>query len=126
MYSLLVATFLGTMGLPHILVRFYTNPNGHAARRTTVRVLSLLGLFYAFPAVYGAIGRAMAPQLYVTGQTDDIVLRLPTLAWPGTVGTVARRADSGGSVRGVPVDLVRTARVARRDDLARRLAAAPA
>jgi cation/acetate symporter len=33
-YSLLVATFLGTMGLPHILVRFYTNPDGHAARRT--------------------------------------------------------------------------------------------
>ena len=58
LYSLLVATFLGTMGLPHILVRFYTNPDGHAARRTTVRVLTLLGLFYAFPAVYGALGRA--------------------------------------------------------------------
>ena len=27
-YSLLLATFLGTMGLPHILVRFYTNPDG--------------------------------------------------------------------------------------------------
>ena len=35
-YSLLLATFLGTMGLPHILVRFYTNPDGPAARRTTV------------------------------------------------------------------------------------------
>ena len=31
------------MGLPHILVRFYTNPDGPAARRTTVRVLGLLG-----------------------------------------------------------------------------------
>ena len=69
-YSLLVATFLGTMGLPHILVRFYTNPDGHAARRTTVRVLTLLGMFYAFPAVYGALGRALTPQLYVTGQTS--------------------------------------------------------
>jgi cation/acetate symporter len=86
-YSLLVATFLGTMGLPHILVRFYTNPDGHAARHTTVRVLSLLGLFYAFPAVYGALGRTLVPQLYVTGQTDDVVLRLPAAAWPGTVGT---------------------------------------
>ena len=27
-YSLMVATFLGTMGLPHVLVRFYTNPDG--------------------------------------------------------------------------------------------------
>ena len=53
-YSLLLATFLGTMGLPHILVRFYTNPDGSAARRTTVRVLGLLGAFYLFPAVYGA------------------------------------------------------------------------
>ena len=46
---LLLATFLGTMGLPHILVRFYTNPDGSAARRTTVRVLGLLGAFYLFP-----------------------------------------------------------------------------
>jgi cation/acetate symporter len=96
-YSLLVATFLGTMGLPHILVRFYTNPNGHAARRTTVRVLSLLGLFYAFPAVYGALGRVMAPQLYVTGQTDDVVLRLPSLAWPGTVGTILGAMTAAGA-----------------------------
>jgi Na+(H+)/acetate symporter ActP len=96
-YSLLVATFLGTMGLPHILVRFYTNPDGHAARRTTVRVLSLLGLFYAFPAVYGALGRTLTPQLYVTGQTDDVVLRLPHAAWPGTVGTILGALTAAGA-----------------------------
>ena len=45
-YSLIVATFLGTMGLPHVVVRFYTNPDGRAARRTTLVVLGLLGLFY--------------------------------------------------------------------------------
>ncbi len=87
-YSLLLATFLGTMGLPHILVRFYTNPDGHAARHTTVRVLGLLSLFYLFPGVYGALGRALTPQLYTTGQTDDVVLTLPRLAWPGTMGTL--------------------------------------
>ena len=32
-YSLILATFLGTMGLPHVLVRFYTNPDGRTARR---------------------------------------------------------------------------------------------
>ena len=57
-YSLLLTTFLGTMGLPHILVRFYTNPDGPAARRTTV-VLGLLALFYAFPIVYGLLGRVL-------------------------------------------------------------------
>ena len=30
-YSLMVATFLGTMGLPHVVVRYYTNPDGRAA-----------------------------------------------------------------------------------------------
>jgi cation/acetate symporter len=96
-YSLLVATFLGTMGLPHILVRFYTNPDGHAARHTTVRVLGLLSLFYMFPAFYGALGRALTPQLYVTGQTDDVVLRLPRAAWPGTVGTLLTALTAAGA-----------------------------
>ena len=42
-YSIVLATFLGTMGLPHVVVRFYTNPDGGAARRTTLTVLALLG-----------------------------------------------------------------------------------
>jgi len=96
-YSLLIATFLGTMGLPHILVRFYTNPDGHAARHTTVRVLALLSLFYLFPAVYGALGRVLTPQLYLTGQTDDVVLTLPRLAWPGTVGTLLTAVTCAGA-----------------------------
>ena len=56
------ASFLDTMGPPHILVRFSTDPDGRAARRTTVRVLGLLGLFYAFPAVYGLLGRCWSPR----------------------------------------------------------------
>jgi len=96
-YSLLVATFLGTMGLPHVLVRFYTNPDGYAARRTTVRVLGLLSLFYLFPALYGAMGRALTPQLYTTGQTDDVVLTLPHAAWPGTAGTILTAITCAGA-----------------------------
>src|SRR5690606_32204591 len=61
-YSLILALFFGTMGLPHVLVRFYTNPDGRAARRTTVAVLGLLGLFYVLPAVYGALGRLYTPE----------------------------------------------------------------
>ena len=38
-YSLMLATMFGTAGLPHILVRFYTNRDGHAARQTTLVVL---------------------------------------------------------------------------------------
>jgi Na+(H+)/acetate symporter ActP len=96
-YSLLVATFLGTMGLPHILVRFYTNPDGSAARRTTVRVLGLLGLFYLFPAVYAALGRVLTPELYVRGETDSVVLELPEAAWPGLGGELLAALTAAGA-----------------------------
>jgi cation/acetate symporter len=96
-YSLLIATFLGTMGLPHILVRFYTNPDGRAARRTTVRVLGLLGLFYLFPPVYGALGRVLTPELYVTGETDAVVLELPEAAWPGLGGEILAALTAAGA-----------------------------
>jgi Na+(H+)/acetate symporter ActP len=96
-YSLLLATFLGTMGLPHILVRFYTNPDGSAARRTTVRVLGLLGAFYLFPSVYGLLGRAFTPELYVTGDTDSVVLRVPAAAWPGWPGDVLAAIVAAGA-----------------------------
>jgi cation/acetate symporter len=96
-YSLLIATFLGTMGLPHILVRFYTNRDGPSARRTTVRVLGLLGLFYAFPAVYGALGRVLTPELYLTGETDSVVLRLPEAAWPGLGGELLGALVAAGA-----------------------------
>jgi cation/acetate symporter len=79
-YSLILATFLGTMGLPHVLVRFYTNPDGASARRTTLVVLALVGLFYLFPTLYGVLGRIYTPQLLMTGHTDAVVLLLPEAA----------------------------------------------
>ncbi|GLY25841.1 cation acetate symporter [Micromonospora sp. NBRC 101691] len=79
-YSLILATFLGTMGLPHVLVRFYTNPDGAAARRTTLVVLALVGAFYLLPTLYGVLGRVYTPQLLVTGQTDAVVVLLPGAA----------------------------------------------
>ncbi|GAB7049177.1 sodium/solute symporter [Catenuloplanes indicus] len=79
-YSLILATFLGTMGLPHVLVRFYTNRDGAAARRTTLVVLGLVGLFYLLPTIYGALGRVYTPQLLLTGDTDAVVLLLPGAA----------------------------------------------
>ncbi|SDS70761.1 Na+(or H+)/acetate symporter ActP [Nocardioides scoriae] len=75
-YSLMVATFLGVMGLPHVVVRYYTNPDGRAARQTTLTVLAMLGLFYVVPPVYGALGRLYAPDL-AAGGSDSVVLALP-------------------------------------------------
>ncbi|MEJ3405917.1 cation acetate symporter [Rathayibacter sp. YIM 133350] len=84
--SLLVALLLGTMGLPHVLVRFYTNPDGDAARLTTVIVLGLLSVFYLFPTVLGLIGRAYAPDLADPGTADALVLLLPGRLVPGIGG----------------------------------------
>ncbi|CAN5692690.1 cation acetate symporter [soil metagenome] len=96
-YSLILATFLGTMGLPHVLVRFYTNPDGRAARRTTVVVLALLGVFYLFPTIYGALGRLYTPQLLLTGQTDATVLLLPGAAIGGLGGQLLGALVAAGA-----------------------------
>ncbi|WP_404424856.1 cation acetate symporter [Nibricoccus sp. IMCC34717] len=82
-YSLIIALVCGTAGLPHILVRFYTNPDGVAAKRTTMWVMILIGVFYVFPPIFGLLGRNLMPELY-TGLsgikgTDQVVLKLPTL-----------------------------------------------
>ncbi len=76
-YSLLLATFLGTMGLPHVLVRFYANPDGRSARRTAVFVLALIGIFYVVVTAVGALCRLYTPQLLISGGTDAAVLLLP-------------------------------------------------
>ncbi|MBP2477216.1 Na+(H+)/acetate symporter ActP [Crossiella equi] len=96
-YSLIVATFLGTMGLPHVLVRFYTNPTGRAARRTTLVVLGLLGVFYLFPTVFGVLGRLYAPELLMTGATDALVLVLPNRLIGGFAGELLGALVAGGA-----------------------------
>jgi cation/acetate symporter len=92
-YSLIVATFLGTMGLPHVVVRFYTNPDGRAARRTTLVVLALLGSFYLLPPVYGALGRVYGE----SARPDVLVLELPRLMVPGTGGELLAALVTAGA-----------------------------
>lgn len=86
LYSLMVATFLGAMGLPHVIARFYTNPDGRGARRTTVGVLGLLGAFYLLPEVHGGLGRLFAPGLAEANRADTVVLLLPGRLVPGAAG----------------------------------------
>ena len=76
-YSLIIALFLGTMGLPHVLARFYTNPDGGAARRSALVVLGLLGAFYVLVVLLGVMSRLYTPHLLVSGDTDAAVLLLP-------------------------------------------------
>ncbi|TXS46226.1 cation acetate symporter [Streptomyces sp. uw30] len=96
-YGLILATFLGTMGLPHVVVRFYTSPHGVAARRTTVAVLGLIGAFYLLPPVYGALGRLYAPELTLTGDADAAALLLPDRMIGGLGGDLLGALVAGGA-----------------------------
>ena len=96
-YSLIIALVCGTAGLPHILVRFYTNPDGVAAKRTTMWVMILIGVFYLFPPVFGVMGRNLMPELYnglagVKG-TDGVVLKLPRILNQKAEGGFPRRGE---------------------------------
>jgi cation/acetate symporter len=95
--SLMVALLLGTLGLPHVLVRFYTNPDGPAARRTTLIVLVLLSVFYLFPTALGLLGRAFAPDLATPGDADALVLVLPDRLVPGLGGELLTALVIGGA-----------------------------
>ncbi|EKU45422.1 cation acetate symporter [Brevibacterium sp. LS14] len=51
--SLALALVLGTAGLPHVLMRFYTVPTAREARRSVVWAIWLIGAFYLFTLVLG-------------------------------------------------------------------------
>ena len=51
--SLALALVLGTAGLPHVLMRFYTVPSAKEARRSVVWAIWLIGGFYLFTLILG-------------------------------------------------------------------------
>jgi cation/acetate symporter len=65
--SLGLALVLGTAGLPHVLMRFYTVPTAKDARRSVVWAIWLIGIFYLFSLVigYGA-GALVGPDTILT------------------------------------------------------------
>lgn len=97
-FSIMVATFLGAMGLPHVLVRFYTNTDGRAARRTALSVIALLSLFYLFPVLLGVFARLYVPQLLITGKADAAVLLLPSAAIAGLPGELLGALVAAGAI----------------------------
>ena len=51
--SLGLALVLGTAGLPHILIRFYTVPTAKAARRSVIWAIGIIGSFYILTTFLG-------------------------------------------------------------------------
>jgi len=60
--SLGLALVLGTAGLPHILMRFFTVPTAKAARSSVVSAMFIIGFFYLLTTVIGFGARAILGQ----------------------------------------------------------------
>ncbi len=65
--SLGLALILGTAGLPHILVRFYTVPDAKTARHSVVWAMVLIGSFYIMTTFLGFGAATIVGPDYITG-----------------------------------------------------------
>ena len=78
--SLGLALVLGTAGLPHILMRFFTVPNAKAARSSVVWAMFLIGFFYLLTTFIGFGARAILGQGGVEAAGGGGNLAAPNLA----------------------------------------------
>src|SRR4051812_12775904 len=78
--SLGLALVLGTAGLPHILMRFFTVPNAKAARTSVVWAMFIIGFFYLLTTFIGFGARAFLGEAGVEGAGKGGNLAAPNLA----------------------------------------------
>lgn len=79
--SLSLALVLGTAGLPHVLMRFYTVPSGREARRSVVWAIWLIGLFYLLTLVLGYGAAALVGREDILGAPGAVNAAAPLLAF---------------------------------------------
>jgi cation/acetate symporter len=78
--SLGLALVLGTAGLPHILMRFFTVPDAKAARGSVVWAMFIIGFFYLLTTFIGFGARAFLGEGGVTAAGTGGNLAAPNLA----------------------------------------------
>jgi len=79
--SLALALVLGTAGLPHVLMRFYTVPTAKEARRSVVWAIWLIGIFYLFTLVLGYGAGALIGADRITAAPGGVNSAAPLLAF---------------------------------------------
>ncbi|MEU5220534.1 cation acetate symporter [Streptomyces sp. NPDC020807] len=89
--SLGIALVLGTAGLPHILIRFYTVPTAKAARKSVNWAIGIIGAFYLMTIVLGFGAAAL-----LSGDTIKASNKAGNTAAPLTALEVGGGADSTG------------------------------
>ncbi|WP_407699318.1 solute symporter family protein [Streptomyces alkaliphilus] len=78
--SLGLALVLGTAGLPHILIRFYTVPDSKAARKSVNWGIGLIGSFYLMTLVLGFGAAALVGRDAIVAQNAAGNTAAPQLA----------------------------------------------
>jgi cation/acetate symporter len=79
--SLALALVLGTAGLPHVLMRFYTVPTAKEARRSVVWAIWLIGIFYLFTLVLGYGAGALVGADVIAAAPGGVNSAAPLLAF---------------------------------------------
>jgi cation/acetate symporter len=78
--SLGLALVLGTAGLPHILIRFYTVPTAKDARRSVVWAIGIIGSFYLMTIALGFGAAALVGSKAIAAQNKAGNTAAPQLA----------------------------------------------
>lgn len=97
--SLMLALFLGTAALPHILIRYYTVKSQRDARKSTILAIAAIGVFYIL-TLYMGLGAAingvqdvessnMAAPLLAKGFGVILFSIISAVAFATILGTVA-------------------------------------
>ncbi|WP_265447617.1 solute symporter family protein [Flexivirga meconopsidis] len=79
--SLGLALVLGTAGLPHVLMRFYTVPSAKEARNSVVWAIWLIGIFYLFTLVLGYGAAALVGPDKILAAPGKVNSAAPLLAY---------------------------------------------
>ncbi|MGP3988151.1 solute symporter family protein [Streptomyces sp. 3N207] len=78
--SLGIALVLGTAGLPHILIRFYTVPTAKAARKSVNWAIGIIGVFYLMTIALGFGAAALLSPKTITDSNEAGNTAAPLLA----------------------------------------------
>ena len=97
--SLMLALFLGTAALPHILIRYYTVPSPKSARKSTIVAIAAIGFFYVLTLfmglgamVNGVVNPAdsnMAAPLLARSFSTFLFAIISAIAFATVLGTVS-------------------------------------
>ncbi|MET9328562.1 cation acetate symporter [Tsukamurella sp. NPDC003166] len=117
--SLALALVLGTAGLPHVLMRFYTVPTAKEARRSVTWAIGLIGAFYIFTLVLGFGAAAFVGQDVIAKAPGRENAAAPLLAYSlgGTILMAVISAVAFATILAVVAGLAITASASLAHDI---------